>query len=61
MPPGWLSVAAWEVEELVTAPPPESELTVWLKLPRSSVAPELTVVALAALKVFAAPAFSAPA
>ena len=45
----------------VTLPAPASEPMVWLKLARSSVAPEATVNALLCAKAFAAPACSVPA
>ena len=57
----WLVRTASDVPLLVTVPAPASELTVCLKPPRSSVPPASTVVALAALSAFAAPAFSVPA
>ena len=48
-------------EPSVTVPPPASEPIVWLKLLRSSTAPEATVNALPAENAFAAPARSVPA
>ena len=48
-------------EPSVTLPAPASEPMVWLKLARSSVAPDATVNALTAENAFAAPACSVPA
>ena len=57
----WLVRTAALGPPLVTVPLPLSELTVWLKPPRSRVAPLLTVVTLAALNAFTAPPISVPA